>query len=393
MGLNLFIKGKQLVSKVNHHHGYHYHRRERSLHTSNLFKQRTPLVPSISNVHRAMPTFNATEYIEKCIGEAQNSSRSSTSGTGSSVAQQVSPMHSISSTRPKITLPVPATSPCPNLLKTPLAQVGILRRSLTTLSKASAKNEKTEDSNQLTVTNLNKRHRSCGPRLSTLPSGSERNLKFIIKKCTLQGNTALNPNESSPDIENETTCGKRLPSTSSDSLNKGDKRLMDLLNRANAMVNASRHSSRMARLSKPPTPAQEPNTHTNTMLRSQSCLVERKQVRGASATGRCSGSERKRRVDDIKTTPSNETDLTQTSNESGGNRSLTEPTSSMHAIGRGLVTWKSSKRQAASSHKATTVTGGGGTNTAQSIRTRNFDVTRRSSKFSDHAAIARNTRC
>ncbi|XP_036321345.1 tubulin glycylase 3A [Rhagoletis pomonella] len=206
MGLNLFVKGKQIVTKLPHHHHHHHHQtqqRDRPALNGHAYRHRATITPAISNVHKAMPTFNATEYVEKYIMEAGNSSRSSISGgigsglttSGAIIHSSPTPMQMVQNARRKYhTTPQAQVMICPNLLKTPRSQIGTRRKSFTNLSnKANTMPPRgAKDQQQASAVPLIKRHRSCGPRLS---SGSatanisgatnevDKNFKFIIKKC------------------------------------------------------------------------------------------------------------------------------------------------------------------------------------------------------------------
>ncbi|KAH8375095.1 hypothetical protein KR093_008254, partial [Drosophila rubida] len=178
MGLNLFVKGKQLLHKVNHGHhnfanSYQHQRKERSLATSSVFRQRSAIVPAttVSRIHRAMPTFNATEYMEKYMVEPLSSSRSSIS----SIQQQQQPVVAI-----KSALAISAsnsTSTGPYILK----QAG---RSITQLLNETYK-KSTLGKELSAITALPpKRQRSCGPRFNTNQvESTESKFKILIKNC------------------------------------------------------------------------------------------------------------------------------------------------------------------------------------------------------------------
>ncbi|XP_017134449.1 tubulin glycylase 3A [Drosophila elegans] len=200
MGLNLFVKGKQVLQKVSHGggHGYgHYQqqRKERSLATSSVYRQRSALIhpaASISRIHRAMPTFNATEYMEKYMVEPLSSSRSSLC----SQSLQKSP-----SVAPVLTAP-PSASLSPYFLK----QAG---RSVTQLLSASHKRNTAGSisGEPMPSTALPpKRQRSCGPRLSsTNPAeGAEKKFKILIKNYSAAGNESLQ--EARPQALNSSTA-------------------------------------------------------------------------------------------------------------------------------------------------------------------------------------------
>ncbi|XP_062127332.1 tubulin glycylase 3A [Drosophila sulfurigaster albostrigata] len=167
MGLNLFVKGKQLLHKVNHGHShstslYQQQRKERSLATSSVFRQRSAIVPAatVSRIHRAMPTFNATEYIEKYMIEPLSSSRSSINST------QHHP-DAIKTTLANSASTTASTYPC--ILK----QAG---QSITQL--LSDTHKKRRDFGALP----HKRQRSCGPRFSANQVVSnEAKFKILIK--------------------------------------------------------------------------------------------------------------------------------------------------------------------------------------------------------------------
>ncbi|XP_034472049.1 tubulin glycylase 3A [Drosophila innubila] len=181
MGLNLFVKGKQLLHKVNHGHGHYYYqqqRKERSLATSSVYRQRSAIVPAttISRIHRAMPTFNATEYMEKYMVEPLSSSRSSISSNQQQ--QQLQQSTTVALKSPSaITAP---TSPCPYLLK----QAG---RSITQLLNATHKRNTTvtalSGGELISNTALPpKRQRSCGPRFTANQvENTEKKFKILIK--------------------------------------------------------------------------------------------------------------------------------------------------------------------------------------------------------------------
>ncbi|EDW78060.1 uncharacterized protein Dwil_GK24216 [Drosophila willistoni] len=187
MGLNLFVKGKQMLHKVNHGHNHYYYqqqRRERSLATSSVFRQRSAILPSttISRIHRAMPTFNATEYMEKYMVEPLNSSRSSLSNQQSSL---------VSSMKPPSTVAAPPPPGYPYILK----QAG---RSITQLLSASHKRIPPSGGELSSSATSNtalppKRQRSCGPRLSSSSIGqqaehTEKKFKILIKNYSTSGN-------------------------------------------------------------------------------------------------------------------------------------------------------------------------------------------------------------
>ncbi|KAH8325743.1 hypothetical protein KR067_006522 [Drosophila pandora] len=194
MGLNLYVKGKQMIQKVNHssghgHHHYYYQqqRRERSLATSSVYRQRSAILhpaTSMSRIHRAMPTFNATEYMEKYMVEPLSSSRSSLSSQQQST-QQLQPHQAQLQKSPSMA----TGSACPYLLK----QAG---RSITQLLSASHKRNTAGSvpGEAIPSTALPpKRQRSCGPRLtSTNPvESSEKKFKILIKNYTAGGNESL----------------------------------------------------------------------------------------------------------------------------------------------------------------------------------------------------------
>lgn len=181
MGLNLFVKGKQLLHKVNHGHGHYYYqqqRKERSLATSSVFRQRSAIVPAttLSRIHRAMPTFNATEYMEKYMVEPLSSSRSSISST-----QQQQASGSTLKSPTAASIATQPSSPCPYLLK----QAG---RSITQLLTATNKRNTTSSSNSVGMELPSnaalppKRQRSCGPRFTANQvENTEKKFKILIK--------------------------------------------------------------------------------------------------------------------------------------------------------------------------------------------------------------------
>lgn len=185
MGLNLFVKGKQLLHKANHGHGHYYYqqqRKERSLATSSVFRQRSAIIPAttMSRIHRAMPTFNATEYMEKYMVEPMSSSRSSISSI--QPQQQPATTTTFSTLKSPAVASIPApTTPCPYLLK----QAG---RSITQLLSATHKRNTTSSNasgGMELTTNAAlppKRQRSCGPRFATNQvESTEKKFKILIK--------------------------------------------------------------------------------------------------------------------------------------------------------------------------------------------------------------------
>lgn len=207
MGLNLFVKGKQIVTKPSHHHHHHHyphHQRERPTLSGHNYRHRPTITPAISNVHKAMPTFNATEYVEKYIME-RNSSLSSMSGgllggitaSGAVIHTSPTPRQMVQNARRKYHInPQTPVMICPNLLKTPRTQLGTRRKSFTNLSSKANTMPATAKDQQIAVP-LMKRHRSCGPRLNTAViagctnSEIDKKFKFIIKKLPAEVNNQL----------------------------------------------------------------------------------------------------------------------------------------------------------------------------------------------------------
>ncbi|KAM7351031.1 tubulin tyrosine ligase-like 3A [Cochliomyia hominivorax] len=142
MGLNLIVKGKQISNRSNNHHSYQsFQRKERSLQTSHLYKQRTSLaISNVSQVHKPMPAFNATEYVEKCLVE----------GT-------------ISSPRLKSVTSVKGTQITP----TEKRRKSFTNLMVSAVNRAPAKITSPKSSLYSSMYSTLKRHRSCGPRLST----------------------------------------------------------------------------------------------------------------------------------------------------------------------------------------------------------------------------------
>lgn len=196
MGLNLFVKGKQLLHKVNHGHGHYYYqqqRKERSLATSSVFRQRSAIIPAttMSRIHRAMPTFNATEYMEKYMVEPLSSSRSSISSTQQQQQQSATTTTFNTLKSPTVgSIANQHSSPCPYLLK----QAG---RSISQLLSATQKRNTTSNNASGGMElNMNaslppKRQRSCGPRFATNQvESTEKKFKILIKNYA--SNTAAN---------------------------------------------------------------------------------------------------------------------------------------------------------------------------------------------------------
>ncbi|XP_061402062.1 tubulin glycylase 3A [Musca vetustissima] len=153
MGLNLIVKGRQISnrSSSHHHSGYGYHRKEKTLQTSQIYKQRTTLaLANSSQSHKPMPAFNATEYIEKSLNmEITNSPRSSS----------IPSLIGLTATDRKLlpTTPVAADNRCKAFAN---LAVGAVRRI--------PANKPTSTANGICdVYSTLKRHRSCGPRLNT----------------------------------------------------------------------------------------------------------------------------------------------------------------------------------------------------------------------------------
>ncbi|XP_043662853.1 tubulin glycylase 3A [Drosophila teissieri] len=203
MGLNLFVKGKQVLQKANHGggHGHYYYqqqRKERSLATSSVYRQRSAIIhpaTSISRIHRAMPTFNATEYMEKYMVEPLSSSRSSL------CSQQPQKSPSVASSHPALTAP-PSGAPSSYILKQ-------ASRSITQLLSASHKRNTAGSlsGEQVPSTALPpKRQRSCGPRLSsTNPvESTEKKFKILIKNYSSNGNESMQ--DARPEVLNSSTA-------------------------------------------------------------------------------------------------------------------------------------------------------------------------------------------
>uniref|UniRef100_A0A1A9VF55 Tubulin glycylase 3A n=1 Tax=Glossina austeni TaxID=7395 RepID=A0A1A9VF55_GLOAU len=158
MGLNLCVKGKQLTGRAIHSQHYGLQRKERSLHTSNLYRQRTSLaLSSISHLHKPMPAFNATDYIERCLIQTSNTSRSSSipsllsNNTDQPNLYDVSPHNTI---KRKKTYNITVT--CSNAM----------------LNKSSHAKLKAQLNSTL------KRHRSCVPRLTTALTNATQSHKI-----------------------------------------------------------------------------------------------------------------------------------------------------------------------------------------------------------------------
>ncbi|XP_075149250.1 tubulin tyrosine ligase-like 3A [Haematobia irritans] len=151
MGLNLVVRGKQIANRNNNnHHNYGYQRKEKSLQTSHLYKQRTTI--AIANAaqtgHKPMPAFNATEYIEKCLNaEIANSPR--TTSVPSLIGLSNSGRKAFSNNQ--MTIETKSKS---------FANIAA--------GVAVASTVKTSTPNPICdVYSTLKRHRSCGPRLNT----------------------------------------------------------------------------------------------------------------------------------------------------------------------------------------------------------------------------------
>lgn len=150
MGLNLVVKGKQISNRINGHHQYGYQRKERTLQTSQIYKQRTTLaLTNISQNHKPMPAFNATEYIEKCLNaEIANSPRS----------KSVPSLIGLTEKKPFIT-----TQMTPDKRRKSLANIATAA-----VAQTSSGTKTTASPNPICdVYSTLKRHRSCGPRLNT----------------------------------------------------------------------------------------------------------------------------------------------------------------------------------------------------------------------------------
>ena len=149
MGLNLIVKGKQISNRLSSHHNSYqnYQRREKSLQTSQLYKQRTSLaITNVSQVHKPMPAFNATDYIEKyLVVENSNSPRCKS---------------------------VPCLIDVCGRKTNLISQTNVPykhRKSLTNLMAATtvkAHLKPTSPKSNLSTISSLKRHRSCGPTLS-----------------------------------------------------------------------------------------------------------------------------------------------------------------------------------------------------------------------------------
>ena len=149
MGLNLIIKGKQISNRSSSQHNSHqsYQRKEKSLLTSQLYKQRTSLaITNVSQVHKPMPAFNATDYIEKyLVVENSNSPRCKSVPCLTDVCVKKTNLTS------QTNVPYKHRKSLTNLM-------------VSTTVKAYIK-PTTPKANLSTFSSL-KRHRSCGPTLS-----------------------------------------------------------------------------------------------------------------------------------------------------------------------------------------------------------------------------------
>nr|XP_013105800.1 unnamed protein product [Stomoxys calcitrans] len=153
MGLNLIVRGKQISNRnSNNHNNYGYQRKEKTLQTSQLYKQRTSIAlanaAAAQTAHKPMPAFNATEYIEKCLNaEIANSPRSTS---------------------------VPSLIGLSNSERKPFlnAEIALDKKSKSFANLAAAAagriTPKPPSPNPICdVYSTLKRHRSCGPRLNT----------------------------------------------------------------------------------------------------------------------------------------------------------------------------------------------------------------------------------
>lgn len=147
MGLNLIVKGKQISNRSNGHHSYlGFQRKEKSLQTSQFYKQRTTLsITNVSQVHKPMPAFNATEYIEKCMVETV---------TNSPHSKSVSSLAGICGKNP--------------YSMTQIITTNKRRKSLNNIMVSTVGRCETKISSpKTTFCSTLKRHRSCGPRSPT----------------------------------------------------------------------------------------------------------------------------------------------------------------------------------------------------------------------------------
>ncbi|CAD6997784.1 unnamed protein product [Ceratitis capitata] len=327
MGLNLFVKGKQIVTKPPHHHHHHHHNHSNNLRdrlplSGHNYRHRITITPAISNVHKAMPTFNATEYVEKYIMEAGNSSRSSLSGgitaSGAVIHTSPTPMQMVQSARRKYhTTPQAPIMICPNLLKTPRAPVGTRRKSFTNFtSKASTMPNVVAAKNTETMIPLIKRHRSCGPRLNSGINNAcattiegDKNFKFIIKKCAIptsgEGKNPLTVSVNQ-EVSNESVHAHAIKSKSVDNI-------VELLRRFKGQQSALSLQQ------------QQGLTQSTPAARSQSVANEQQ----------VAASEKSIKSLLAKQTKSNTTDASQVKAANSAN---------IRTVGRSLATWRRSRR-------------------------------------------------
>ncbi|XP_014102567.2 tubulin glycylase 3A [Bactrocera oleae] len=325
MGLNLFVKGKQIITKAphnHHHHHYLHQQRERPLLSGHSYRHRATITPAISNVHKAMPTFNATEYVEKYIMEAGNSSRSSISGglvggitaLGAVIHTSPTPMQMVQNARRKyhVTPQTPAMI-CPNLLKTPRTQVGLRRKSFTNLSgKANTMPATTKD--QETAVPLMKRHRSCGPRLNTAVGAgctnneSDKNFKFIIKKCTIP--TPVEVNDQLPSQVDALAAAVSISAHANKS--KSVDNIVEMLRRLKGQPQS---------LTLPQTQGSTQMARSRSVVHDLTTGVNEKSIKSLL----------------VKQTKSNTTDASQLAAKMTASASI-------RTVGRKLVTWRRSRR-------------------------------------------------
>ncbi|XP_037959006.1 tubulin glycylase 3A [Teleopsis dalmanni] len=189
MGLNLFVKGKQVMSKVNNcQASYHQRKEHRLFNVMTTHRQKTS---SISHVHKEMPMFNATEIVEKNMGEVSGNSRGLFNGGIVGNVHQYQYRSISTNAKQNIYHGPTSTTACPNLLKSLHTSV-VLKRSYTNLSKCHPNILKVCPSKNDPVNVTMKRYGSCGPRLNYNNYNKDKDFKLYIKKYPHEKNKENN---------------------------------------------------------------------------------------------------------------------------------------------------------------------------------------------------------
>lgn len=309
MGLNLIIKGKQISNRSNNNHHYGYQRKERSLQTSHMYRHRTSMAlinQTPSQVHKPMPAFNATDYLEKCImAEASVSPRSISVPTIVGLNEKKT-LYNSSNT----------------LLQTDLKT----RKSFTNLVMAVGGSIRTSSQKPTSAKRCHdpscqalKRHRSCGPRIATnhcnggVDCRDTQKSKFFVASYNQQ--KAINSSRSLKErLKSANTLDASAPPTNT-----------------TAMLTISKSADNIKELCSPTKDAKQFKYCSLKSSKSLSPMIPKKLCN--TKTVACS-------------------------KHSCGSKGESSSSSNIHAIGKSITSWNSQRKRVASSKSCILVNSG-----------------------------------